>query len=124
MLATEFSWTVTAVSLATAYAVHWRCNLTAISVTPQTLPSNERPQPRERFLLYLVPGLAVLLVTTLFALAFFTLSKSREAAMRDGERASAFLAQIIEERTGRLLQSVDQALGSTADAWQRSPALR
>ncbi|HXF16848.1 MAG TPA: EAL domain-containing protein [Burkholderiales bacterium] len=93
-------------------------------MTSPTLPSNERPQPRERFLLYLVPGLAVLLVITLFALAFFMLSKSRENALRDGERTSAFLAQIIEERTGRLLQSVDQALGSTVYAWQRSPALR
>jgi len=93
-------------------------------VTPQSISSFERPQPRERFLLYLVPGLAVLLVITLFALAFLMLGKSREAAMRDGQRASAYLAQIVEERTERLLQSIDQTLRSTAETWQRTAMLR
>ena len=97
-------------------------DLTAISVTPQPAAAIERP--RERFLLYLIPGLAALLVVTLFTLAFFTLAKSRDASLRDAERTTRNLAQIVEQRTARMLQSVDAALRSASDAWQQVAALR
>jgi diguanylate cyclase (GGDEF)-like protein/PAS domain S-box-containing protein len=95
-----------------------------ISVTPQLPAAIERPLARERLLLYLIPGLAVLLVVTLFTLAFFTLARSRDASLRDAERTTRNLAQIVEQRTARMLQSVDQTLRSAGDMWQQMPALR
>jgi diguanylate cyclase (GGDEF)-like protein/PAS domain S-box-containing protein len=91
-------------------------------VTPQPPAAIERP--RERLLLYLIPGLAALLVVTLFTLAFFTLAQSRDASLRDAERTTRHLAQIVEQRTARMLQSVDTTLRSAGDMWQQIPALR
>ena len=76
-----------------------------ISVTPQLPAAIERPLARERLLLHLIPGLAALLVVTLFALAFLTLVKSRDASLRDAERTSRNLVQIVEQGTARMLQS-------------------
>jgi diguanylate cyclase (GGDEF)-like protein/PAS domain S-box-containing protein len=75
-------------------------------------------------LLCLVPGLAVLLVITLCALAFLLLAKSRDASLREAEHVSANLAQIVERRTTHLLQSADQALRSIGEAWRQVSALR
>ena len=93
-------------------------------MTPQLPAASERPLARERLLLYLIPGLAALLVVTLFTLAFFSLVKSRDASLRDAERTTRDLAQIVEQRTARMLQSVDQTLRSAGDMWQQIPALR
>jgi diguanylate cyclase (GGDEF)-like protein/PAS domain S-box-containing protein len=84
----------------------------------------ERPRKRERLLLYLIPALAALLVATLFTLAFLTLAKSRDASLRDAERTTRNLAQIVEQRTAGMLQSVDTTLRSVGDMWQQMPALR
>ena len=92
-------------------------------MTPQLPAAIERPQQRERLLLYLLPGLAALLVVTLFALAFLSLAKSRDASLRDAERTTRNLAQIVEQRTARMLQSVDQTLRGAADMWRQTPAL-
>jgi diguanylate cyclase (GGDEF)-like protein/PAS domain S-box-containing protein len=93
-------------------------------VTSQPPALLDRPRERERLLLYLIPGLATLLVVTLFALAFVTLVKSRDASLRDAERSSRNLAQIVEQRAARLLQSVDTALRGAAGAWQQVAAMR
>jgi diguanylate cyclase (GGDEF)-like protein/PAS domain S-box-containing protein len=91
-------------------------------VTPQPPAAIERP--RERLLLYLIPGLAALLVVILFILAFLTLAKSRDASLRDAERATRNLAQIVEQRTAGILQSADAALRSLGEMWLQIPALR
>ena len=75
-------------------------------------------------MLYLIPGLAALLIVTLFALAFFSLAKSRDASLRDAERTTRNLAQIVGQRAARMLQSVDAALRNSTDLWQQVPALR
>ena len=93
-------------------------------MTPQLPAAIKRPRERERLLLCLIPGLAALLVVTLFTLAFLTLAKSRDASLRDAERTSRNLAQIVEQRTARMLQSVDQTLRGAGDMWQQIPALR
>ena len=93
-------------------------------MTPKPPAIIDRPRERERLLLFLIPGLAALLVVTLFALAFLTLVKSRDASLRDAERTSRNLVQIVEQGTARMLQSVDTALRSAADMWQQVPALR
>ena len=90
-------------------------DLTAISVTPQPPAAIDRPRARKRLLIYLVPGLAALLVATLFTLAFFTLAKSRDASLRDAERTTRNLVQIVEQRSTRMLQSMDMTLRSAAD---------
>ena len=92
-------------------------------MTPQFPEAIERPRERERLLLYLIPGLAALLVVTLFTLAFLTLAKSRDASLRDAERTSRNLAQIVEQRTAGMLQSADTTLLSAGDMWQQIPAL-
>ena len=91
-------------------------------MTPQPAAAIERP--RERLLLYLIPGLAALLVVTLFILAFFTLAKSRDASLRDAERTTRNLTQIVGQRTAGMLQAVDTALRSTGETWQQIPGLR
>jgi diguanylate cyclase (GGDEF)-like protein/PAS domain S-box-containing protein len=91
-------------------------------VTPQ--PPAEIERPRERLLLYLIPGLAALLVVTLFTLAFLTLAKSRDASLRDAERTTRNLAQIVEQRTAGMLQSADATLCSLGEMWLQIPALR
>ncbi len=93
-------------------------------MTPQFPEAIERPRERERLLLYLIPGLAALLVVTLFTLAFLTLAKSRDASLRDAERTSRNLAQIVEQRTAGMLQSADTTLRGAGDMWQQIPALR
>ena len=95
-----------------------------MSVTPQPPALIDRPQARERLLLYLIPGLAALLVVTLFALAFFSLARSRDTSLRDAERTTRTLAQVVGQRAARMLQSVDAALRSSTDLWQQVPALR
>jgi diguanylate cyclase (GGDEF)-like protein/PAS domain S-box-containing protein len=93
-------------------------------VTPQPPATIDRPRERERLFAYLIPGLAALLVVTLFALAFFSLAKSRDASLRDAERTTRNLAQIVEQRTADMLRSVDTTLRSSADAWGQVPLLR
>src|SRR5258706_8155393 len=101
-----------------------RCNLTAISVTPQLPAPIERPRTRERLLQYLTPGLAALLVASLFTLAFFGLIQSRDARLRDAERTTRILSQIVEQRATAMLQTVDQTLRSASEMWQQVPAMR
>ena len=96
----------------------------ANSVTPQFPLPIERPRKSARLLLNLIPGLATLLVVTLFTLAFFILAKSRDASLRDAERTTRNLAQIAEQRTAGMWLSVDSALRSAGDMWQQIPALR
>jgi diguanylate cyclase (GGDEF)-like protein/PAS domain S-box-containing protein len=91
-------------------------------VTPQPPAAIERP--RERLLLYLIPGLAALLIATLFTLAFLTLAKSRDASLRDAERTTRNLAQIVEQRTAGMLQSADATLRALGEMWLQIPALR
>jgi diguanylate cyclase (GGDEF)-like protein/PAS domain S-box-containing protein len=93
-------------------------------VTPQGRAVNQRPRERERLLLYLIPGLAALLVATLFTLAAFNLAKARQADLSDAGRATQNLAQVLEEQTARALQAVDVVLLSLADTWAQVPALR
>ena len=95
-----------------------------MSVTPQPPTAIERPRELERLLLYLIPGLAALLVVVLFTFAFLTLAKSKEASLRDGERTARNLAQIAEQRTAGMLQSVDAALRSLGEMRLQIPALR
>jgi diguanylate cyclase (GGDEF)-like protein/PAS domain S-box-containing protein len=75
-------------------------------------------------LLYLIPGLAALLVVTLFTLAAITLAKSRQADLHDAGRATRNLARVLDEQTARTLQAVDMVLLNLADTWVRVPALR
>ncbi|HEX7953970.1 MAG TPA: hypothetical protein VF523_12950, partial [Burkholderiales bacterium] len=93
-------------------------------MTPQPPAINDRPRERGRLLLYLIPGLAALLVVTLFALAFVTLAKSRDASLHDAERSSRNLVQIVEQRAARMLQSVDAVLSAAAGSWQQIPQMR
>jgi diguanylate cyclase (GGDEF)-like protein/PAS domain S-box-containing protein len=93
-------------------------------VTPKLPTAIERLRARERLLLYLIPGLAALLLGTLFTLAFLTLAKSRDASLRDAGYRTGNLAQIVEQRTARMLQSVDLTLRSAGEMWQQIPALR
>ncbi|HZF23125.1 MAG TPA: EAL domain-containing protein [Burkholderiales bacterium] len=93
-------------------------------MTPQARAANQRPRERERLLLYLIPGLAALLVATLFTLAAFNLSKARQADLNDAGRATQNLAQVLEEQTARALQAVDVVLLNLADTWAQVPALR
>ncbi|MBI3529956.1 MAG: EAL domain-containing protein [Betaproteobacteria bacterium] len=93
-------------------------------MTPQPPAAIERPRERERLLLYLIPGLAALLVVTLFTLAFLALAKSRDASLRDAERTTRNLAQIVEQRTAAMLQSVDATLRGLGEMWLQMPALR
>jgi diguanylate cyclase (GGDEF)-like protein/PAS domain S-box-containing protein len=79
---------------------------------------------RERLPLYLIPGLATLLIVTLFALAFYTLAKSRETHLREAGRTTQNLAQVLEEQTSRTLQAMDITLVGLADMMQRLPGLR
>ncbi len=95
-----------------------------IAVTPPARAANQRPRERERLLLYLIPGLAALLVTTLFTLAAFNLANSRQSDLHDAGRATQNLAQVLEEQTTRALQSVDMVLLNLADTWAQVPALR
>ncbi len=75
-------------------------------------------------MLYLIPGLAALLVVTLFTLAAFTLAKSRQGDLHDAGRATRNLAQVLDEQTARALQAVDMVLLNLADTWVQVPALR
>ncbi|HVY06635.1 MAG TPA: EAL domain-containing protein [Burkholderiales bacterium] len=93
-------------------------------MTPELPAPVERPRTRERLTAFLIPGLAALLVVTLFTLSFFSLAKSRDASLRDAEKTTRNLAEIVEQRSSRLLQSVDMVLRSVADSWQQMPALR
>ncbi|MEK6211547.1 MAG: EAL domain-containing protein [Pseudomonadota bacterium] len=93
-------------------------------MTPPARAANQRPRERERLLLYLIPGLAALLVATLFTLAAFTLAKARQADLHDAGRATQNLAQVLEEQTARALQAVDMVLLNLADTWAQVPALR
>ena len=93
-------------------------------MTPQLTAAIGRPRENARLLLYLIPGLAALLVATLFTLAFLTLAKSRDASLHTAERTTRDLAQIAEQRTAAMLQSVDAALRSVGELWLQVPALR
>ena len=93
-------------------------------MTPQPPAATERQRKRERQLLYLIPGLAALLVATLFVFAFLTLAKSRDASLRDAEHTTRNLAQIVEQRTAGMLQAVDATLRSLGELWLQTPALR
>ena len=100
------------------------CALTAISVIPQLPAPIERPKVRERLLLCLIPGLAILLVAAVCAFAFFALAQARQASLRNAEQTSRNLAQVVEQRTARMLEAVDQTLRNAADLWQQVPGLR
>ena len=122
-------WTGTESALIASRTHHIRGTLRtddfiANSVTPEFPAAIERPRERERLLLYLIPGLAALLVVTLFTLALLSLAKSRDASLRDAERTARNLAQLVEQRTAGMLQSADAALRSLGEMWQRIPALR
>ncbi len=93
-------------------------------MTPPANAANQRPRERERLLLYLIPGLAALLVATLFTLAAFNLAKARQANLRDAGRATQNLAEVLDEQTARALQSVEMVLVNLADTWAQEPALR
>ena len=93
-------------------------------MTHQFSVAIDRPRERERLLLYLIPGLAALLVVALFTLAFLTLAKSRDASLHEAERTTSNLAQIVEQRTALMLQSTDTTLRSLGEAWLQMPALR
>ena len=93
-------------------------------MTPPARAANQRPQERERLLLYLIPGLAALLVAILFTLAAFNLANSRQADLREAGRATHNLAQVLEEQTARALQAMDMVLLNLADTWAQVPALR
>ncbi len=93
-------------------------------MTPQFPVAIDRPRERERLLLYLIPGLAALLVVSLFTLAFLTLAKSRDASLHEAERTTSNLARIVEQRTALMLQSTDTTLRSLGEAWLQMPALR
>ncbi|MEO8008798.1 MAG: PAS domain S-box protein, partial [Betaproteobacteria bacterium] len=84
----------------------------------------DRPRERARLLLYLIPGLAALLVVTLFTLAFLTLAKSRDASLGEAQRTARSLAQLVEQRTALMLQSTDTTLRSLGETWAQMPALR
>ncbi|MEQ1881177.1 MAG: EAL domain-containing protein [Burkholderiales bacterium] len=72
----------------------------------------------ERFTLYLVPGLAALLVITLFSLAIANLASSRESRLQETGRSAHLLARSLEERTAKSLQGVDAGLSAIANAWR------
>jgi diguanylate cyclase (GGDEF)-like protein/PAS domain S-box-containing protein len=93
-------------------------------VTPPARAAKQRPRERERLLFYLIPGLAALLVATLFTLAALNLANAREAALRDAGRATQGLAQVLEEQTARAVQGIDMVLLNLADTWAQVPALR
>ena len=93
-------------------------------MTPQLPAAIERPRAHERLLQYLIPGLAALLIVSLFTLAFFSLIESRDARLRDAERTTQILSQLVEQRTAAMLQSVDQTLRSATEMWQQVPAIR
>ena len=93
-------------------------------MTPPAHAANQRPRERERLLLYLIPGLAALLVATLFTLAAFNLAKARQANLNDAGRATQNLAEVLDEQTARVLQAVEMVLVNLADTWAQVPALR
>ena len=93
-------------------------------MTPPARATNQRPRERERLLLYLIPGLSALLVATLLTLAAFNLAKARQADLRDAERATQNLAELLDEQTARALQAVEMVLVNLADTWAHVPALR
>ena len=89
---------------------------------PEFPAANEGQRARER-LLYIVPGLAALLVITLFGLAYFILGKSREARLDDAGRTARSLVQVVEQRAARLLGAVDLSLRGSGEMWREIPAL-
>ncbi|HKQ26070.1 MAG TPA: EAL domain-containing protein [Burkholderiales bacterium] len=93
-------------------------------MTPPAHAPNQRPRERERLLLYLIPGLAALLVVTLFTLAAFNLAKARQSDLLDAGRATRNLAEALDEQTTRTLQSVEMVLVNLADTWAHAPAWR
>ncbi|HEY5930824.1 MAG TPA: EAL domain-containing protein [Burkholderiales bacterium] len=92
-----------------------------------TLPpsSTTRPaQDQSRLLPFLIPGLAALLIVFYFTVAYFSLTGTREAGMREAEARAQDLAQLAEERTARSLQAINLVLAGIGDAWARDPSLR
>ena len=73
-------------------------------------PSDTAPLPARSRRLYLIPGLAALLVAALFTLAGLGLSRSHETQVRAAERNVLNLASALEERVRREFESLDTGL--------------
>jgi diguanylate cyclase (GGDEF)-like protein/PAS domain S-box-containing protein len=72
----------------------------------------------ERFTVYLVPGLAALLVIILFSLAIANLASSREFRLRETARAAHQLTRTLEDRATQSLRGVDAGLSAITNAWR------
>jgi diguanylate cyclase (GGDEF)-like protein/PAS domain S-box-containing protein len=92
-------------------------------VTPQPRTAKGLSRKR-RFLLYLIPGLAALLILVCFALTYFSLAGTREAGLREAGDHAQTLAQVAAERTARELRAVDLVLAGVGDVWVRDAGSR